>query len=131
MQVKISDIKIEKRIRKDLGNLNSLATSINKFGQMNPVLITKNYQLIAGHRRIEASKMLGREYVEAIIVENINDAEKLEMEIDENLYRKSLTDKELDDALEKLDKMRNPGFFVRLIEKIKAFFKNLFSKNKE
>ncbi|MBN2653348.1 MAG: ParB N-terminal domain-containing protein [Spirochaetales bacterium] len=126
MQVKIKDITIEKRIRKELGDLNNLATSINKFGQMNPVLLTQSYHLIAGHRRIEASKMLGREYVEAIIIEDIDDVEKLEMEIDENLYRKALTDKELDDALEKLNRLKSPGFFARLIAKIKNFFQNLF-----
>jgi ParB-like chromosome segregation protein Spo0J len=36
-----------------------IANSIEKFGFCNPVLIDNNKQIIAGHGRVEAAKLLG------------------------------------------------------------------------
>ncbi|MBQ1198294.1 MAG: ParB N-terminal domain-containing protein, partial [Spirochaetaceae bacterium] len=56
MKVLIKDIKIKKRVRKDLGDLELLKDSIKRYGLMNPITINSQYELVAGHRRLEAMK---------------------------------------------------------------------------
>jgi ParB family transcriptional regulator, chromosome partitioning protein len=52
--MKISDIKIGNRFRKDLGDIQNLADSIREIGLLQPVVVNENNDLIAGQRRIEA-----------------------------------------------------------------------------
>ncbi len=130
MQVMIKDVIVKRRIRVNLGNLNQLAESLRNHGQMNPIVLTPKNELIAGHRRLEAAKKLGWQTIEAKVVGNISEADKIEMEIDENLHRRPLSPDELADGYGRLDKLRNPGFFRRLWLKIAAFFKKIFRKRR-
>ena len=43
------------------------ANSIEKFGFRVPIIVDKNYEIVAGHTRYEAAKMLGLENVPCII----------------------------------------------------------------
>jgi ParB family chromosome partitioning protein len=130
MQVPIQDIQIKNRIRKNLGDLSGLKESIKRHGILNPIVINSKNELVAGHRRLESARQLGWTLVPVQIIDESDDADKLEMEIDENLYRKNLSADELADAYEQLEKLRNPGWFRRLIQAIAAFFKRLFSRRK-
>lgn len=59
--IKISKIEVGKRTRKELGEIEPLAESINRIGLLNPILVRKkmdSYELLAGHRRLEACKSL-------------------------------------------------------------------------
>ena len=56
MLVNIDDIKIKKRVRKDLGDLDALKNSLRTYGLLNPITITRDYELIAGERRLQAAK---------------------------------------------------------------------------
>ena len=58
MLIKLSEIKIKKRIRIDNGDLTLLKKSLNKFGQFHPITINDKYELISGFRRLEAAKQL-------------------------------------------------------------------------
>jgi N6-adenosine-specific RNA methylase IME4 len=60
MQKLISEITIGTRHRKQMGDIPSLAASIDAVGLLHPVVIDKNNQLIAGERRIRALLFLGR-----------------------------------------------------------------------
>lgn len=122
MKVKIDNIIIGKRIRKDLGDLTSLAKSLDKHGQLNPISLTPQNELLAGHRRLESAKLLGWESIEVKFFKNLKEKDKLEVEIEENVYRKTFNHDELEIAYERLDKMNNPSF----IFKIKTFFSKLF-----
>jgi len=126
MQINIKDISVKNRIRVNLGNLNQLMESIRHYGLMNPIIVTPRYELIAGQRRLEAVKRLGWQTIEARIVDNMSDADKLEMEIDENLHRRPLNPDELADGYSRLTRLRNPGFFRRLWRSITGFFKRFF-----
>src|SRR5215467_9676080 len=57
--VNVSEVRVGARHRKDLGDLTSLARSINDVGQLQPIVITPDRRLIAGQRRLEAVKLLG------------------------------------------------------------------------
>ena len=126
MQLPIEDIKIKKRIRKDLGDLTSLIDSLRSHGLMNPVVITKNNELIAGHRRIASAKVLGWKSIDVMVLNKISDLEKLELEIEENVARKDFSDDELEDARVRLAALKNPGIFKRILTAIIRLINSLF-----
>jgi len=126
MQLLIEEIKIKKRIRKDLGDLTSLIDSLRKHGLMNPVVVTKNNELIAGHRRIESAKVLGWKSIDVVVRDKISELEKLELEIEENVARKDFSGDELEDARARLAALINPGIFKRILNVIIRLINSLF-----
>ena len=124
MLVQIKDIKIKKRVRKDLGNLEDLKDSMKIYGLMNPITLNSKYELIAGERRLQSAIQLGWTSINANIVDNLTEVEQLEMEIEENNQRKEFTDAELMEGYKRLPRLRNPNFFYRIY----LFFKHLFEK---
>lgn len=133
MLINIEDIKIKKRVRKDLGDLEALKNSLRIYGLLNPITLNSKYELIAGERRLQAAKQLGWTNINAVILSNISDVYELEMELEENNQRKGFTDQELLEGYRRLEKLRNPGFWLRLWKSIQKLFsglKNLIFKNK-
>ena len=130
MRIAVNDIILNLRVRKNLGDIAALMESMKSHGLLNPITVTNTGELIAGHRRLESAKRLGWEYVDVVVLDDPSAIEKLEIEIEENLQRKALSPDELADAYERLDKLRNPGFFKRLINWIVNFFKTLFKTGK-
>ena len=128
MKVKIEDIIVKKRIRRNLGDLTTLAESMKQFGLMNPVVLDRDFHLVAGERRLEAAKKLGWTSIEATVLTRLDPVDALEMEIDENVYRKPFTSDELSDAFEKLERLKNPRLFRRIFNALAAFFRKLFRK---
>lgn len=53
-----------------------IAESIKAVGFLSPCLIDKNYNIIAGHGRIEAAKLLGIEKVPCVFIEGLTDEER-------------------------------------------------------
>ncbi len=86
--IEISNIKIGTRFRKDMGDLRSLADSIEDIGLLQPVGLTRDFELIWGHRRLEAFKLLSRESIPCRIID-IDD--KVYGEYAENEIRKDFT----------------------------------------
>lgn len=124
MLVPIKDIKIKKRVRKDLGNLDNLKDSLKTYGLLNPITLNSKYELIAGERRLQSAIQLGWTSINANIVDNLTEVEQLEMEIEENNQRKEFTDDELMEGYKRLQRLRNPNIFYRIF----LFFKHLFEK---
>lgn len=88
MKVKIADVKVGVRMRKDFGDLEGLAASIVRLGQLQPIVIDEDMNLIAGERRLRACKLLNMEEILAITKEGADDLTKKECELEENLKRK-------------------------------------------
>ncbi|MBQ8681611.1 MAG: ParB/RepB/Spo0J family partition protein [Bacilli bacterium] len=77
--------------------LDELATSIRHYGVFQPIIVKKSikgYDLIAGERRLRASKLAGLETIPAI-VKDFSDDEMREIALLENLQRENLTSIEL------------------------------------
>jgi ParB family chromosome partitioning protein len=74
-------------------NLKDLAESIREHGVVQPIIVTRiaegKYELIAGERRLRASKLIGNKEIPAIVREADNQ-EKLELAIIENVQRHNL-----------------------------------------
>ena len=83
-------IKVGKRFRKDLGNIDALVESIREVGLLHRVVVDAHSNLIAGERRLAACVRLGWRQIPTTIVEL--DAEKtLRAQDDENAIRKDFT----------------------------------------
>lgn len=77
--------------------LNELAESIKNYGVFQPIIVKKGlrgYDLIAGERRLRASKIAGLTKIPAI-VKDFSDDEMREISLLENLQRENLTAIEL------------------------------------
>lgn len=128
MQIRIEDIIVKKRVRRDLGDLRPLMKSLQSYGLLNPIILNRQNELIAGHRRLESAKMLGWRTIQAVILDKESELEKLELELEENLHRRNLSADELSDGYARLEQLSNPGFFTRLWEAVKRFFRRLFGR---
>lgn len=122
MLVNISEIKVKHRIRKDLGDIEPLKDSLRRYGLLNPITIDSKYHLIAGERRLEAAKSLGWTNINAVVINNITPLTKLELELEENNQRKEFTDAELLEGYKRLEKLRNPSLFRKLLNALISFF---------
>ena len=127
MQVRIDDIHVKKRVRKDLGDLSQLMESMKKYGLLSPVIVTRKNELVAGHRRLESARRLGWKTVTVAVVNRESDLEKLELEIEENIQRKDFTPDELTEGYFALERLKNPGFFLRIWLWLKKLLRRLFS----
>ena len=58
--VRIDAVKLGDRHRRDLGDVNALVRSIQDIGLLHPIVITPDMELIAGARRLEAYRRIGR-----------------------------------------------------------------------
>lgn len=80
------------RLRMDDAALEGLAASIREHGVLQPILVTETidgYQLVAGERRVRASRLAGLERIPAI-VRQLADPQQLELALVENLQREDL-----------------------------------------
>lgn len=127
MQVAIASIRVRKRIRKELVGIEDLAESLNRFGQLHPIVITRRKTLVSGRRRLEAAKSIGWTTIEATILGTADAERRLELELEENIQRLPLKHDEIEAALTRLDRIRNPGFFRRIWNAIVHFVRRLFN----
>ena len=76
--VEIAKIKPYKNNAKIHGKnqLKKLQESISEFGFLTPCLIDQEYNLIAGHGRVEAAKALGMKEVPCVFVENLTEEQR-------------------------------------------------------
>jgi N6-adenosine-specific RNA methylase IME4 len=87
----LSSIRVGERTRHDLGDIASLARSIEQHGLLHPIVVTETGELIAGERRLEAFRLLGRIEIPTRVV----DIEHLVFgEQAENINRKDFTPEE-------------------------------------
>lgn len=93
--IKTASVIVSDRMRHDLGDVLELANSIKRHGIIQPIIIARNWRLIAGGRRLAAMKLLKREFLEHskdFIYNDETDPIQLQaMELEENLKRKNLT----------------------------------------
>lgn len=79
--------------RQDLGDLSDLKASIASVGLVQPIIVTilgyERYRLVAGERRFTAAQELNLPKIPAI-VRTVEEHQRLEVQIVENLHRKDL-----------------------------------------
>jgi DNA modification methylase len=107
MKVKIESIVIGDRFRKELGDFSNLTESIKKTkGRFVTVWVDKEMNLIAGYRRLCACREAGIDEVEALVGEEADELLRRELELEENLARKDMTDVEKTDGIAEIHRLR-------------------------
>lgn len=89
--------------------LKELSDSIKQHGVFQPIIVKKSikgYEIIAGERRVKASRMAGRDTVPAIVRE-FDDTEMMEIALLENLQREDLNPFEEANAYVKIMEAKN------------------------
>lgn len=102
MIVDIEKIVIKDRIRKDFGDIQELADDIKQNGLINPPVVNKEYELLAGERRLRACKSLGWKQVEIRMMDTRDAEHELNVEISENENRKAFSKRERVDYMKRL-----------------------------
>lgn len=121
LQLSIDQIVVGDRVRKDFGNLDELCDSIRAVGLIQPIVVTRDLQLIAGERRLRALRKIGVTVLphgKLFIFNDEQDQLKLQaMEIEENVKRKELSwqeaviaKKRLLEVLQKIHGVARPGY---------------------
>lgn len=95
------------RLREDNGDLEALAESLTKFGQLEPIILDKSNNLIAGFRRYSAARMCGWREIEVAYQGELSELQAREIELEENVQRKDMTWQEKVNALAELDKLKS------------------------
>jgi ParB family chromosome partitioning protein len=91
-QIQISQIKIGKRFRHEIGDITNLVESIQEVDLLHPIVIDESKNLVAGFRRLEACKKIGWKQVPYTMI-SIDDA--IIGEFHENAVRKNFTASEI------------------------------------
>lgn len=93
MKLPITEIILGTRRRTDPGDIQSLANSIETYGLLHPVVVDEqSKRLVAGGRRLAACELLGWFYVPVTYLAALTDQQLREVELEENLRRKDLTE---------------------------------------
>lgn len=92
---KIKPNKYQPRAVFDEEKLKELAESIKQKGLIEPIMVVQSvvpgeYELIAGERRLRASKLAGLTEIKAIVNKAASDKDKLDLALIENLQREDL-----------------------------------------
>lgn len=107
MKIPINDIIIRERQRKDLGDINEIAESLQRIGQIHNIGINENNELIWGMRRLTAAKQLGWTEIEATKREGLTEEREQEIELEEDIKRKDRSWQEKCLAIAKLHRIKN------------------------
>ena len=106
MKVKLDDIIVGDRVRRDFGDIEGLAVDIQRHGLYHPIILDEKYNLLMGERRLRAHKLLGMEDIEVKFIKDADELTKKEMEIEENLRRKDFTWQEEITAKDEVHKIK-------------------------
>lgn len=100
----ITPNRFQPRVQFSEEELSDLCQSIKEQGIIQPLVVRKDdhgYELIAGERRLRASKMAGLTHV-PVIIKEVSDTELLEISIVENVQRENLNPIEEAEAYQRL-----------------------------
>jgi ParB/RepB/Spo0J family partition protein len=109
----ICEIRIGERHRRDLGDIESLAASIQSVGLLHPVVVRPDGDLIAGRRRLAACERLGWPQVPVTVVEL---DEIVRGEFAENAFRQDFLPSEIDAIRRTLEPLERAAAKQRMSE---------------
>jgi ParB/RepB/Spo0J family partition protein len=110
MLIEVDQIDIKERQRKDFGDIEGLAKSIDSYGQLQAILVSKEkdgtYTLVDGRRRLEAFFKLGKKKIEATTQKELTEIELKEREYEADVRRKDRTWQEKCTSIVQLHKLK-------------------------
>ncbi|MCP4546647.1 MAG: ParB N-terminal domain-containing protein [bacterium] len=106
MKLPIDDIEIGPRFRKDMGDLEGLAASIEREGLLQPIGINLAKELVFGHRRLNACRLLGWTDIFVVVVDVTS---IIAGEYEENEVRKDFSVSERVEIMETIETFQHGG----------------------
>lgn len=104
--INLSEIESAGNVRRNVGSVRELAYSLDRVGLLNPVTVRANgsgWELVAGHRRVEAARSLGWDTIPAIVLDETEEpGDRLAVQLIENLQREDLSALEEADGIAEL-----------------------------
>ena len=91
MLIDIEKVVVKDRIRKDFGDIKELADDIRENGLINPPVVNRDYELLAGERRLRACKSLGWSQIEVRMMDTRDAKHDFDVEVSENENRKDFS----------------------------------------
>lgn len=95
------------RQRKELRGIEELAMSITQTGQLHPIIVTPEHQLVAGERRLRAHQHAGLSHILCRYTTDLSEDELERIELEENIKRSDLTWREETMAISRYHRMRS------------------------
>jgi len=97
-EIKLDNLQknpFQPRIDINVQSLNELISSIEQNGLLQPIIVTEKdnsglHTIVAGHRRYEAFKIIGKKTIQAIVMEDLKDKDLAILSLTENLMRENL-----------------------------------------
>lgn len=114
--VPLNEIIEDDRARVDYGEVGDLSESIKSKGLMQPLVIDSSKKLIAGGRRLRALKILRWETAPCRLYSSLSELQRTELELEENIKRKSLTWQEeikLTEKMVRLKREQDPSLTIK------------------
>lgn len=133
MKRRIDEIKTKERLRRSLGDLSQLKSSIQEVGLLQPIIINERDELISGFRRLEACRQMGWPQIDVIAIDTgANPVRMLDMEFHENMGRVDFPT-DIIEAYEKrrhalLNPPKTPKRFWKWLQSIGRFIKEHIRK---
>lgn len=89
---KLDQIQVDRpgRQRRELDDIEELADSINRLGLIHPLVVTRDLQLVAGERRLNACRSLGWDSIPVQYADEVDPRTLRAIELEENVKRKAL-----------------------------------------
>lgn len=109
MELPLDEIAVGDRVRKELGDMDSLVASVKKFGILEPVVVSADRELMAGARRLTAARLAGLATVPAYVVPADDELTRREIELEENERRKGFTLGERVEAAKAIERLIAEG----------------------
>lgn len=112
--IKIQNIKPYPKNSKEhpKKQIQQIANSIKEFGFNQPIVIDKDNEVIVGHGRLEAAKLLGLEEVPILKLENLTESQIKAYRLADNRLNESPWNMGL--VIEELKELNNAGFDITL-----------------
>lgn len=106
--VPLDKIRVERdrRQRRELTNVDELAESMARIGQINPITVTRDLILIAGERRFTAACKLGWTAINVQFTDELSHSELHAIELEENIKRVDLSWQDQVRALDEYHSLR-------------------------
>jgi DNA modification methylase len=86
----LKEIKEGVRFREDYGDIAALAISIKHYGLLQPLVLDRSNNLLAGGRRYRACLALGLDTIPIIYIDQVDPLKAREIELEENIARQNL-----------------------------------------
>lgn len=106
-EIDLAQVTVEAgRFRGATGDMEGLKQSLTRWGLLQPIILDDFDVLVAGFRRLSAAKALGWKTIRFERQANLNDLQKKEIELEENIQREQMTWQERVKALAQLDELK-------------------------